>query len=133
MWKINLLFSRQLCGEKMSTKTPFYKNFIEAGRTMQHAIHQNANDHGWWDNDRFDTELIALEHSELSEALEAMCHGNPDSQKIPGHCHAVEELADTVIRIMDHCEARGWSLFKAIAAKHEFNKTRPHRHGGKAF
>ena len=113
--------------------TPFYKNFIECGRTMQHAIHQNAKDHGWWESDRADAELIALEHSELSEALEAMRHGNPDSKKIPGHCHAVEELADAVIRIMDHCEERGWNLFAAIAAKHEFNKTRSYKHGGKEF
>ena len=118
---------------KKDDMTPFYKNFIECGRTMQHAVHQNAKDHGWWEGERSDGELIALQHSELSEALEAMRKGNPDSVKIPGHCHAVEELADTVIRIMDHCEARGWNLFKAIAAKHEFNKGREYKHGGKAF
>ena len=119
-------------GEK-DDMTPFYKNFIECGRTMQHAVHQNAKDHGWWEDQRSDGELIALQHSELSEALEAMRKGNPESVKIPGHCHAVEEFADTVIRIMDHCEARGWNLFKAIAAKHEFNRGREYKHGGKAF
>ena len=118
---------------KKDEMTPFYKNFIECGRTMQHAVHQNAKDHGWWEDQRSDGELIALQHSELSEALEAMRKGNPDSVKIPGHCHAVEELADTVIRIMDHCESRGWNLFKAIVAKHEFNKGRGYKHGGKAF
>ena len=118
---------------KKDNMTPVYKHFIECGRTLQHAVHQNAKDHGWWEDQRSDGELIALQHSELSEALEAMRKRNPESVKIPGHCHAVEELADTVIRIMDHCEARGWNLFKAIAAKHEFNKGREYKHGGKAF
>jgi len=33
-------------------------------------IHQNAVDHGWWDNKRSFCEIIDLCHSELSEALE---------------------------------------------------------------
>lgn len=33
-------------------------------------VHQNAVDHGWWDNERTMSELIALIHSEWSEALE---------------------------------------------------------------
>ncbi len=33
-------------------------------------VHQNAKDHGWWDEDRNPAEVAALIHSELSEALE---------------------------------------------------------------
>jgi hypothetical protein len=33
-------------------------------------IHQNAVEHGWWDTKRTFGEIIALCHSELSEALE---------------------------------------------------------------
>jgi len=109
------------------------EKFVEAGLEMQGEVHSNAKAHGWWEGDRSDGELIALQHAELSECLEALRDGNPDSVKIPGHCHAVEEMADAVIRIMDHCEARGWNLFKAIAAKHEFNKGREYKHGGKEF
>lgn len=110
-----------------------YVNFVEAGKIMQRDIHANAKSHGWWECERSDGELIALHHSELSEALEALRKGNRESEKIPGHCHAVEELADTVIRIMDHCEVRGWDLFSAIIEKHKFNICREYRHGGNLF
>jgi len=31
-------------------------------KIVQECVHQNAIDHGWWDNDRNDGELIALVH-----------------------------------------------------------------------
>ena len=34
------------------------------------AVHENAVEHGWWDEDREAPEIIALIHSEWSEALE---------------------------------------------------------------
>lgn len=34
------------------------------------AIHENAVAHGWWDDEREAPEIIALIHSEWSEALE---------------------------------------------------------------
>ena len=43
----------------------------------------------------------------------------------------VVELADTVIRIADLCEALELDLENAIRQKHEFNKTRPYKHGKK--
>lgn len=33
-------------------------------------VHQNAKDHGWWDEPRSMAELLCLIHSEVSEALE---------------------------------------------------------------
>jgi len=86
--------------------------------------HSIATEKGWWDNERNDGELIALMHSELSEALEAMRnHGNKEA--------IAEELADCCIRIFDYCGARDIDLEKTLLQKIEYNKTRPYRHGKK--
>lgn len=41
------------------------------------------------------------------------------------------ELADTVIRIADMCGFYGIDLQEAVEQKMRYNRTRPHRHGGK--
>jgi hypothetical protein len=72
-------------------------------------------------------------HSELSEALEALRNGNQPDDHIPEFTGAEAELADVVIRIMDVAAAKGWRVAEAIMAKTSYNKTRPFKHGGKAF
>ena len=102
--------------------------------------HKTATDKGWWDTDsnRNIPELLALIHSEVSEALEAyrdtgMVHleqtwYNKSDNKPEGF---VIELADVLIRIADLCGEFKLDLNSALTEKMEFNKTRPYRHGNK--
>jgi len=110
-----------------------YASIKEAFQACGARIYKIAKEHGWWDKERNDGEIIALMHSELSEALEALRHGNPPSEHIPQFSGVEEEMADVVIRVMDFCEARGYDLAGAIEAKITFNANRPHMHGGKLF
>jgi NTP pyrophosphatase (non-canonical NTP hydrolase) len=57
-------------------------------------VHHNAIKHGWWESNRPVGELLALVHSEISEALEAYRRNEGDDR-------IAEELADVVIRFLD--------------------------------
>lgn len=76
-----------------------------------------------------DQACMARIMGEVGEAVEAMRHGNPESEKIPGHSHVAEELADTLIRIFDFCGLRDIDLGAAVIEKMRYNESRPHLHG----
>ena len=123
--------------------------------TLSQEIHENAVSHGWWEEERGFPEVLALCHSELSEALEEYRDGKPPIYAIT-NCQACNdeaytcdeikdtfnciqakpegvavELADCIIRILDYCGHADIDIETAIRAKMEYNKTRPYRHGGK--
>jgi NTP pyrophosphatase (non-canonical NTP hydrolase) len=103
---------------------------------LQKEAYEMARIHGWHDKKVTPGEMIALMHSELSEALEEIRNGhevteiymNVGSDKPEG---VPIELADCVIRILDFCGRYGIDLNYAVALKMIYNDSRPYRHGGK--
>jgi NTP pyrophosphatase (non-canonical NTP hydrolase) len=104
---------------------------IDIINSLTKKAHQNAIAHGWWEEERSFGELIALMHSELSEALEYDRKGNGQSDHIPEFTGVEEELADVVIRIFDYCGRKNLRLGEAVIAKMKFNESRPYKHGKK--
>ena len=123
-------------------------------------IHENAVAHGWWDEQRSFAEVMALCVSELAEALEedragkpmvyckCMENGEPCEgincdyfETFDGDCKnscldpkpegIAVEMADCIIRILDWAGQSGVDMEQIILQKHEYNKTRPYKHGKK--
>lgn len=72
---------------------------------------------------------IALKHSELSEALEGVRHGNPPDDKVPEFTAEEAEYADTIIRIFDTAGERKLRVAEAVIAKMAMNEKREKMHG----
>lgn len=119
---------------------------INALRSIQAKCHAIAAASGWWKDlktgetiQRNKGELIALMHSELSEALEGE-RKNLHDDKLPHRLMAEVEFADTLIRMLDYCGGFNYDLAGALDEKLEFNAKREDhkvvnrlKDGGKAF
>src|SRR5262245_2980686 len=122
----------------------------EAFRQLQHEAYRNGVDKGFWfakNPQTHGAEKIALMHSELSEALEAMRVGRWQDTPRPATAKEVEqeglreqvvegvgsELADVVIRILDLCGAAQIDLASLVLNKMTKNRERPPMHGNKRF
>lgn len=97
-------------------------------------IHKNSILHGWWKNERPFSEIVALCHSELSEALEEARDGKPMQYKMNGKPEGIAvELIDCVIRILDYLAHEKVDIDDVMKTKMKYNEDRPYMHGGKLF
>jgi len=117
-------------------------------------IHEDAKRKGFWDSEREVGTLLMLCVSELSEALEADRKGRYANLQAYNECEKADdifesdkevyelssfqslikdtfedELADTVIRILDLCGARGIDIERHINLKLKYNRSRERMHG----
>lgn len=116
------------------------QTIITAGKDLQWFCHGQAMENGWWTDmttgqstrstgypkiqpTKNVGELIALAHSELSEALEAHRKLLMDD-KLPHRTGLEVELADCVIRIFDMGGGLGLDIAGAISEKLIFNSQR---------
>ena len=102
---------------------------------LANMVHENAVNHGWWEDKRSFGEIIALFHSEVSEAWEEYRNHRMPTETYFGDNGQPEgiptELADVIIRVLDYCGQEGIDIERALLDKHNYNKTRPYKHGGK--
>lgn len=108
---------------------------------LSEEIYQNNKEKGFWDNKRNVGEMLMLVTSELGEAMEAHRKG------IFANLEAYEEfsenfedaikdtfedeIADSVIRLLDMCGGLGIDIDTHVRLKLEYNKTRERLHGKK--
>lgn len=96
----------------------------------QSIAHRTATDAGWYADpatgqpvERNFGEVVALMHSELSEALEADRKGLKDD-KLPHRDGREVEFADCIIRIFDTAAALGLDVAGAVIEKNRYNRER---------
>jgi NTP pyrophosphatase (non-canonical NTP hydrolase) len=98
---------------------------------LSDKIRQINKNNGWnvtvvkdWDDNEYKIPaVLALIHSEVSEALEDFRKNNRE--------HFAEELADVAIRLFDLAGGLNIDLDEEINKKLEKNKMRGYKHGGK--
>lgn len=115
---------------------------------LRDEIHEYAINKGFWDKERETGTLLMLCVSELAEAMEADRKDRyadlelieKDKEDFIDFKWSFEnsikdtfedELADTILRILDLCGAKGIDIEKHIELKMKYNATRERMHGKK--
>ena len=108
-----------------NNEEPLYK--------LAEEIHANAVAHGWWDEERNLLEIVALCHSELSEAVEEYRAGRGMIYPcVGGKPEGIAvEMADCLIRILDWFGHEGLDVDEIMRQKMAYNRGRPYKHGKK--
>lgn len=120
----------------------FNKLTNESLNELSFQAYQTAKSKGWWDDPRETGTLLALIHSEVSEALEEWRKYGDDVLWIdsPGYSRIREdgklegfwsEIADILIRCFDLAGRYNVDIAGIVESKMEFNKQREFKHGGK--
>lgn len=132
-------------GDVTSVSESETRRIVEAFRAAGTLSHGISLTRGWYQDpktgemiERNQGEMIALMHSELSEALEGV-RKNKQDDHLPNFKSVDIEIADLLHRTFDFCEAFGINIGEAFIAKAHYNLIRKDHSleeraaGGKAF
>lgn len=98
----------------------------------KNRVHQNAVEHGWWEEPREMGTLLMLIVTEVAEAMEEYRNNKAHVYTVDGKPEGIaSELADCIIRVLDICGKYDIDIERAVEVKHAYNKTRAYKHGGK--
>lgn len=114
---------------------------------LAHQIHENNKAKGFFDEPKNIGEMLCLTHSEISEALEAdrkdhfarvdlfereaVGLGRSAAFELHIKNSFEDEIADTIIRLLDLAAFKGIDIESHIKLKMEYNANRPFKHGKK--
>lgn len=99
------------------------KQIADGLAKFKDEYHQHCVEAGWWESNREDGTTLALIHSEISEAMEAI-RQNKNDDHLPSRPGAEVELADAILRILDFCGRKGYDISGALIEKMEYNLKR---------
>ena len=111
---------------------------------LAQQIHKDCIDKGFYDTPRELGTLLMLIVSEVAEAIEGarinkfadpklVSEMNPEDCEVNDFLYFVkdtfeDEIADTIIRLLDLCAYMNIDIEKHISLKLAYNKTRPYKH-----